>query len=223
MGSGLPRRLSGRFLCFALIFSVSPQKSSNIHAIYYLVPPPSSQVPSLMQQWVAWLTGEGVRYEPVVRAAIAHHGFVAVHPFEDGNGRTGRLLLNLMLLREGYAPAFVLRSWAERYRSALGTADRGRYTALVNLIGLAVEAGLDFYLDACRAHPDEQYQPLPVLARAMGRDANYLGLLARQGKLEARKRGGRWYSTEAAVRRYAEQAQEGVMLRGRPRRGTHRG
>jgi hypothetical protein len=70
---------------------------------------------------------------------------------------------------------------------------------------------------------EEQYQPLPVLARAMDRDANYLGLLARQGKLEARKRGGRWYSTEGAVRRYAQQGQEGVMQRGWPRRSTHRG
>ena len=186
-----------------------------------LVPPHSGQVPALMREWVSWLSSEGLRYDPVVRAAIAHHGFVAVHPFEDGNGRTGRLLLNLMLLREGYAPAFVLRSWAERYRSALGSADRGRYNALVNVIGLAVEAGLDFYLDACRAHPEEQYQPLPDLAKAMGRDANYLGLLARQGKLEARKRGGRWYSTEAAVRRYTEQAEEGVSQRGRPRRRVH--
>jgi fido (protein-threonine AMPylation protein) len=186
-----------------------------------LMPPHSGQVPGLMREWVAWLSGEGLRYDPVVRAAIAHHGFVAVHPFEDGNGRTGRLLLNLLLLREGYAPAFVLRSWAERYRSALGAADHGRYTALVNLIGLAVEAGLDFYLDACHAHPEEQYQPLPDLAKAMGRDANYLGLLARQGKLEARKQGARWYSTEAAVLRYTEQAREGLHLRGRPRLRAH--
>src|SRR5690348_1290648 len=62
-------------------------------------------------------------------------------------------------------------------------------------------------------YPDERWQSLPSLARAMGRDANYLGLLARQGKLEARKHGGRWYNTEAAVRRYTEQAQEGLSQR----------
>jgi Fic/DOC family len=45
----------------------------------------------------------GLQYRPVVCAAIAHHGFVAVHPFDDGNGRTSRLLLNLQLLRDGYA------------------------------------------------------------------------------------------------------------------------
>jgi hypothetical protein len=47
--------------------------------------------------------------------------------------------------REGYAPAFVLRSRAERYRSALSTADRGRYIALLTLIGLVVEAGLETF------------------------------------------------------------------------------
>ncbi len=65
-----------------------------------------------------------------------------------------------------------------------------------------------------------QYQPLSVLARTMGHDANYLGLLARQGKLEARRRAGRWYSTQAAVQRYTQQAEVGLGQRGRPRRST---
>lgn len=183
-----------------------------------LTPPHHSQVSELMTQWVAWLDGAGLDYPPVVRAAIAHHGFVAVHPFEDGNGRTGRLLLNLLLMREGYPPAFLLRSWAERYRSALSAADHGRYNPIVNLIGQAVEAGLDFYLDACASTPDEHYLPLPELARAAGRDPNYLGLLVRQGKLEAIKRGSRWYSTRAALALYEEQVREHRFKPGRPRR-----
>src|SRR5438128_738830 len=101
-------------------------------------------------------------------------------------------------MRDGNPPAFLLRSWAERYRSALSAAGRGKYTELVNLIGQAVEAGLDFYLEACAAVSDEHYQPLPELARSRGRDPNYLGLLVRQGKLEAVKRGSRWYSTPSA-------------------------
>src|SRR5262249_8655254 len=64
-------------------------------------------VPELMKQWAHWLSKEGIDYHPVVQGAISHHGFVAVHPFIDGNGRTSRLLLNLQLLRDGYAPAFV--------------------------------------------------------------------------------------------------------------------
>jgi Fic family protein len=75
-----------------------------------MTPPAASQVEPLMREWVVWVHGEGLSYEPVTRAAIAHHGFEAVHPFEDGNGRVGRLLLNLMLMREGYPPALLRRS-----------------------------------------------------------------------------------------------------------------
>jgi Fic family protein len=184
-----------------------------------LVTPHQSEVPGLMRQWVAWVNNadrESARYNPVVRAAIAHHGFVMVHPFEDGNGRVSRLLLSLQLLRDGYAPAFLLRDWKGRYLAALGAADKGEHTPIINLIGQAVEGGLDFYLDACNARPDERYQQLAVLARATGHDPNYLGLLARQGKLEAVKRGGRWCSTLAAIQTYQDQAQEGMRLRGRP-------
>lgn len=171
-----------------------------------------------MRQWVSWVNNveEHSDYDLVIQAAIAHHGFVMVHPFEDGNGRVSRLLLNMQLLRDGYALAFLLRDWKGRYLAALGSADHGEYTPLIILIGQAVEAGLDFYLDACNARPDEHYLQLSVLAKEMNRDPNYLGLLARQGKLEAVKRGGRWYSTLTAIQIYLDQAQEGLKQRGRP-------
>ena len=182
--------------------------------------PHSREVPNLMHQWVAWVNAADAEsttdYDPVVRAAIAHHQFVAIHPFEDGNGRVSRLLLNLQLLRDRYAPAFLLRDWKGRYLIALGAADYGDYTPIINLVGQAVEVGLDFYLDACNARPDEHYQQLSILARNTGHDPNYLGLLARQGKLEAVKRGGRWYSTQTAIQTYLDQAQEGLKQRGRP-------
>jgi len=177
----------------------------------------STQAPAIVAQWVAWLRVDGLFFDPVVRAALAYHRFVAVHPFEDGTGRTGRLLLNLLLMRDGYAPAFLLKSWVERHRSALRAADQGKYNPIVNLVGQAVEAGLDLYLEACNAPLDGHYQPLPELARTTGRDPNYLGLLVRQGKLEAIKRQGRWYSTLAALQLYDQQAQEGIRQRGRPR------
>ena len=180
------------------------------------LPPPARQVPDYMAQWVNWLDSEGLQYHPVVRAAIAHHGFVAVHPYIDGNGRCARLLLSLQLLRDGYAPAFLLREWKLRYLEALHAADEGSYRPIVNLIGQAVEMGLDFYLEACAAVPDEQYQPLAELALQHGYDGNYLGLLARSGKLEARKWNRRWYTTPAALARYEQEVQ--AEPRGRPGR-----
>jgi Fic family protein len=183
-----------------------------------MTPPPAREVERLMREWVAWINGEGLDYEPVLRAAIAHHGFEAVHPFEDGNGRVGRLLLNLMLMQEGYPPALLLREWRVRYINALDGANTGSYTPLANLIGQAVEAGLDLYLEACAALPDDQYLPLSALARPPKYTSAHLGWLVRQGRLEAVKRRGRWYSTSEALDHYIAEVEAGGMARGRPKK-----
>jgi hypothetical protein len=65
----------------------------------------------------------------------------------------------------------------------------GNYTPLANLIGQAVEEGLDLYLQACAALPEENYQPLAALAKETGYSVDYLGWLVRQGRVAAVKRG----------------------------------
>ena len=180
------------------------------------LPPPARDVPLYMMQWVRWLTSDdALRYGPITRAAIAHHDFEAVHPLTDGNGRVGRLLLNLMLMQDGYPPALVLKEWRTRYITALQAGHRGDSTALVNLIGLAVEHSLDLYLTACEAST-AHLLPLKELADLFGLDNNYLGQLARLGKIEATKRGQFWYASREAVQNYLREANE--QPRGRPRR-----
>lgn len=171
-----------------------------------------------MAEWVAWVNDAGQAYDPIVRAAIAHHGFEAVHPFEDGNGRVGRLLLNLLLMRTGYAPALLLRDWRVGYLQGLSAADRGQYTPLANLVGRAAEQGLDRYLQACAAAPDSEYLLLADLAQRTGYAAPHLGWLIRKGRLDGEKRGGRWYSTVEAINRYAEDVAQGRFPAGRPRK-----
>jgi Fic family protein len=167
-------------------------------------PPHPTEIPALIEQWVGWIgeDGPGAAYDPVTRAAIAHHGFEAVHPFEDGNGRVGRLLLNLMLLRGGYPPAIIKNEWRLVYLEALDRANLGRYAPIVNLIGRAVESGLDFYLESLEAVPRDEYRTLEELSLLSGYSSGYLARLARSGKLAAIKRGGRWYSTDAAIDHY---------------------
>jgi Fic family protein len=69
--------------------------------------PSHLKVPELMGEFVGWL-GSSPDLHPVDLATEAHLRFVTIHPFRDGNGRVGRLLLNLLLLRHGY-PIAVLR------------------------------------------------------------------------------------------------------------------
>ncbi len=185
-----------------------------------------------MATWLEWLDGDGLQYEPVVRAALAHHAFEAIHPFVDGNGRVGRLLLNLLLMRSGYPPALLLRDWRGAYLRGLQQADAGRYNPLANLIGRAVEGGLDLYLEVCSVPPSGQdshqghnieyrdYRPLSELARGTDYSVNYLGLLARKGQIDAVKRGGRWYSTRAAIEQYRDEVAHNPLPGGRPRRAA---
>jgi Fic family protein len=65
--------------------------------------PPSGDVPELMRELAAWLATATKRHAPPVVAALAHLEFVAIHPFNDGNGRTARAIARLILVSHGYA------------------------------------------------------------------------------------------------------------------------
>jgi len=67
-------------------------------------PPESWDVPLLMSDRGAWLGGPALSLHPIERAALAHHRLASIHPFIDGTGRTARLVMNLLLLREARAP-----------------------------------------------------------------------------------------------------------------------
>jgi Fic family protein len=186
-----------------------------------VAPPSAAQVPECMQQWVDWIgvDGEGQHYDPITRAAIAHHGFEAVHPFEDGNGRVGRLLLGLMLMRAGYPPAVIRQDWRLAYLAALDAANANNHQPIVNVIARAVEESLEITLAACADVPPAKALPLRELALLTGIEVDYLGWLARAGRIAAVKRAGRWYSTAEAVAAYHHEVTTKEQPRGRPRKG----
>lgn len=184
-------------------------------------PPHHTQVPQLMHDLIEWIATEGQANEPVVRAALTHQMFLAIHPFLDGNGRTARLLLNLQLMRDGYPVALLLASRRPRYIGALEQAHHGQYNALVNVIGGAVEAGLDMFLEAYAAVPEELQRPISEIAKECEIKADYLGWLLRERRVAGQKRRGRWYTSEAAVQRYQQEVASGAVPRGRPRRSKN--
>jgi Fic family protein len=178
-------------------------------------PPPAKDLPLYLAQWTRWLhSDQALSYDPVTRAAVAHHDFESLHPFFDGNGRVGRLLLNIMLLQDGYPPALILRDWRQRYIQALQQASAGDYQAIIDLVGQAVELSLDRYLQACQeatAHLLSMKELAPIFETTV----DYLGQLARAGKFAAQKRGLYWYARVEDVARYFHEAQ--AQPRGRPR------
>lgn len=108
------------------------------------VPPMNSLVPGLMRDLLDWFAQEGAGLHPVERAAVFHHRFVHIHPFIDGNGRTSRLLSNLILMQAGYSPAIIRNEDRLAYYEALREADETGDTA--KLVGLYAEA-VDRMLD----------------------------------------------------------------------------
>ena len=161
-----------------------------------------------MTDWADWLLEQENNTEPVEIAAVAHHRLVAIHPFLDGNGRTARLVMNLILLRAGFPPAIVARANRAQYYRALSTADHGDVGALVNLVGRALERTLTLYLEATTPQtgpppPDDEWLPLREAAINSPYSQEYLSLLARTGRLEAIKRGRNWYTTRRAIETYS--------------------
>lgn len=170
-------------------------------------PPDAWEVPRLMAEWGDWLHGSAQALYPVTRAGLAHHRLVAIHPFIDGNGRTGRLVMNLLLLRDGYPPTIILQVNRRQYYRVLTQADRGNEAPLVNFVGRAVERSLTLYLEACTPRsgppaPQDEWIPLHQAAEGTPYSQEYLSLLARTGRLHALKRGRVWYTTRGAVADY---------------------
>ncbi|NIA26114.1 MAG: Fic family protein [Gammaproteobacteria bacterium] len=87
------------------------------------VPPPPEQVYGLFQDLIGYVNGD--EHSPLTQAAIAHAQFETIHPFADGNGRSGRALIHVILRRRGLSPAFVppislaLATWSDDYISGL--------------------------------------------------------------------------------------------------------
>lgn len=89
-------------------------------------------------------------------AAEAHYRLVSIHPFTDRNGRTARLLMNMILLMNGYPPAVIRKQDRDIYIRSLETAQLGGDKAdYYNVIAKAVSRSLDIYLKAARGEQSD--------------------------------------------------------------------
>ena len=100
-------------------------------------------VNGLMGEFVTWMAIAREQVHPVRYAAEAHLRFVSIHPFRDGNGRSGRLLMNLLLLRAGLPIVVISQGDRSAYINGLVAAQQGgEDEALVTLVANGVRASL---------------------------------------------------------------------------------
>lgn len=166
-------------------------------------PPEASLVPSLMSDFLDFISAQSGEMETALLAAIFHHRFVWIHPFFDGNGRTGRLLFNLLLLQKGYPPAIILKVDRKKYYDALANADAGKFSKITLLMIQAIERSLDIYLSSL-LESESGYKSIDSIVREeqVPYGQEYISLLARQGKIDAYKENGVWFTSEKAVNTY---------------------
>ncbi|HMQ61141.1 MAG TPA: Fic family protein [Flavilitoribacter sp.] len=178
------------------------------------VPPNALKIDALMEDLIDWANGNNDTLDPIVKATIFHHRFVWIHPFFDGNGRTVRLIFNLLLMKDGFPPAIILKNDRKKYYDALNKANNGDYSKLLLLVLQALERSLDIYLSSLTNSYDD-YSSISTIAEdpEVPYGAEYISLLVRQGKIDGFKEQRNWLTTKKAVLNYIEKRDRKRVLK----------
>lgn len=114
-----------------------------------VVLPNPMKVPDLMSEYFFWLRKSHPNIHPATMAADAHLKLVSIHPFTDGNGRTARLLMNLLLMQAGYPPALIKKEERLKYINTIEKAQLfGETDDYYRVMYGAIDRSLDIYLNA---------------------------------------------------------------------------
>lgn len=168
------------------------------------VPPRMENIVPLMSTWEEEYTRRDTRGEDALSlGGWMHFEFESIHPFSDGNGRVGRLLLNLHLLKHNWPPVHILPPDRDRYLRCLVRGNEGDLSSLEDFLRGAMARSLLDLLDQVGTHEDE-LKPLRTISKRSPHSAKYLGLRAAQEELPAIKVSGDWHSSERALRLYRD-------------------
>lgn len=147
-----------------------------IKAARYVPPPPGADLEARLRDLIAWMQADHRdRIDPVVAAAMAHYEFEALHPFHDGNGRLGRLLIILQLFASGVLtePTLSVSPWFEARRSQyydalLGVSTEGDWSTWIEFFALGLAESAEaartrmLALVAVQAELKERLQSTPI-------------------------------------------------------------
>lgn len=164
-----------------------------------VVLPNPIKVPDLMKEFVEWLIG--YNNDHIIKiGADAHYKLVSIHPFSDGNGRTSRLLMNLLLMQEGYPPAIIRKEDRLAYINALEKAQKGGgLDDFYHLIYGAVDRSLDIYLEALEERvPAQRFYTTNEVAKLLKVNTESVRRYVRSNKLRAVKLGGKFIRIDKA-------------------------
>ncbi len=141
---------------------LEPYKTTSNHVItqtgetFYFATP--EETPSKMADLMAWYKEkiEDKNVNPILLAAEFHHKFIIIHPFEDGNGRTARILMNFILMKFGYPPVIIKTEDKANYFAALRLADAGNIEAFIEYIAKNLNRSLEIMIAGAKGESIEE-------------------------------------------------------------------
>jgi len=131
-----------------LLENIDKRKGFRIHEIRIFgqpfKPSPAKYIGADLDLLLRWYNENKKKFHPLVLATMFHHKFEKIHPFSDGNGRTGRVLMNLILDLAGYPPTIITKKFRDDYISAMNGADKALTKSLLNVNSKNYKELIDF-------------------------------------------------------------------------------
>lgn len=143
----------------------------------------AEETPAKMNDLLAWYHAElaNENVNPILLAAEFHYKYIRIHPFDDGNGRTARILMNFILMKFGYPPVIIKTEDKANYFAALQQADAGVLTPFVNYINSNLIDSLKIMISGAKGEeieePDDVDKEIALLRQRFERDEKYFDLV----------------------------------------------
>lgn len=115
------------------------------------------ETPAKMHDLMEWFKEQAMKEDtiPVLLAAEFHYRFIRIHPFDDGNGRTARILMNFILMQSGYPPVIIRTDDKENYFANLRLADAGQITPFIEHIASNLNHSLSLMIRGAKGEEIE--------------------------------------------------------------------
>ncbi|HMS41420.1 MAG TPA: Fic family protein [Pyrinomonadaceae bacterium] len=128
--------------------------------IFYFANP--EETPAKMHDLINWFRKEQEKSDanPIILAALFHYRFILIHPFDDGNGRTARILMNFILMQFGYPPAIIKTEDKENYYAVLRLADAGELEPFIEYITENLIRSLEIMIRGAKGESIEELDDL---------------------------------------------------------------
>ncbi|MCK5852905.1 Fic family protein, partial [bacterium] len=149
--------------------------TSTGETFYFAKPEDTPAEMTDLMNWYKKETEENTNH-PLIIAAMFHYKFVRIHPFDDGNGRMSRILMNMILMKYGFPPVIIYVEKKEDYYSALQFADAEEAEKFIIYIGERLVESLELWLKAARGESIEDPEDIDKMVALLKKKIEWGGM-----------------------------------------------